>query len=255
MAESEQIKPFVKEIPVNIRTEIEDVVDETRKDGRERSLTFCRLTGTDSIHVSDFAKGGPVSVDVNTCSIKFGDAEKIGDLHVHPVHPDNMGIGPSEADFTGTLEDSNTVQKRQIACITNHDSRYIHCYQPKEVPSDERIHEYRQALGRIIRANEKSPDPFFRTAIGQDFNHAWYNRDNYQREEPPIVKEVVKDVLGKATRSIRVKDIPEMEKGVFCQLMADYSLPHMKEQFIGECKTEIRRRKVLGIDYEKYLVD
>jgi hypothetical protein len=255
VAETEPIKPFVKEIPVNVRAEIDHVVEEARKDGRERSLTFCRLKGTDSIHVSAHMKGGPVEVIVEECSKQWGDAEKIGDFHVHPVHPDNMGIGPSEADFTGTLEDSQYTGIRQIACITNHKAKHVHCYQPKEVPTEERVNEYRKALGSIIRANEKYPNPFFRVAIGQDWNHAWYDNETWQRKEPPNVRDVVHDVLGEAVKPIRTKIIPEMEKGPFCQLMADYSLPHMKDAFISECKKEIQKRTLLGIDYEKYLVD
>ena len=254
MAESERIKPFVKEIPVNIRQEIEDVVEESRKDGRERSLTFCRLAGTHDIHVSSHMKGLAREVEVDTCSTKYGDAQKIGDFHVHPVHPDNMGISPSEADQTGTMEDSQYLGNRQIACISNHEAKHIHCYQPKTVPTAEYVAEYQDNLGKI-RANEVSPAPFFRTHPAQDFQHAWYDKSNYQRQEPPNIKAVVTDVLGKAVRPIRVKRIPEMEKGVFCQLMADYSLPHLKEPFIEECKRETRRRSIAGIDYEKYLVD
>jgi hypothetical protein len=255
VAESEQIKPFVKEIPVNVRQEIEDAVAASAKDGRERSLTFCRLAGTDSIHVSSHEKGLAREVAVDSCSVKYGDAEKIGDFHVHPVHPDNMGISPSEADQTGTMEDSVFTGKRQIACISNHEAKHIHCYQPKEVPTEQHVEEYRQALGRQVRANEVAPAPFFRVNPGKDFQHAWYDKENYQRQEPPNVKAVVTDALGKAVRGIRVKRVPEMEKGIFCQLIADYSLPHMREQFIEECKKETRRRSIAGIDYEKYLVD
>ena len=255
MVESERIKPFVREIPVNVRQEMEDAIAETQKDGRERSLTFCRLTGTNSIHVSAHMKGLAREVIVDTCSAKYGDAEKIGDFHTHPIHPDNMGISPSEADMTGTMEDSEFTKKRQIACISNHEAKHIHCYQPKEVPTLEHVNEYQDGLGTVIRSNEMAPTPFFRTAPGKDFQHAWYDKKNYQRQEPPNVKAVVQDVLGKAVRAIRVKAVPEMEKGIFCQLLSDYSLPHLREEFIAECKKETRRRSIAGIDYEKYLVD
>ena len=167
MAESEKIKPFVKEIPINVRSEIEDVVEQSKKDGRERSLTFCRYKGTDSVHVSAHMKGGPVSVFVDSCGAQYGDSEKIGDFHVHPVHPDNMGIVPSEADMTGTLEDSQTYNIRQVACISNHDAKHIHCYQPKELPTEEKITAYNKALQNNQRWN--ATDPFFRTAVAPGF--------------------------------------------------------------------------------------
>ena len=138
---------WVAQIPPEIKYDIQHAIDKTKKDNKEKSLTFCRLKTEKKIHTSNFAFGKEMSTEVKPCNEKYGEqATKIGDFHSHPFGKMAMGITPSEADFSSTLYDSWENKNRQIGCISNHGSKMIHCYQPNKVPTWSKVNQYYNAL-------------------------------------------------------------------------------------------------------------
>lgn len=244
---------FENEIPKRIRDEIETVVDQTEKDGKEKSLTFC-VVG-DRIHTSNYAKGQRGSTEVKPCNEKkYGKSEKIGDMHTHPVEAPGTGIMTSEADFTLNLIESKQLGKKQISCITNHESKYVSCFYPKDIPDSKKIRKYENALDNTSTDNDV--DPYFRKNIQEDFNHAYYNRKTWKRVTPDA-RNIVSDALGRSTERLRDRDIHDIEKGTYCDLVAGYQIgsenKQLSDQVETECKRVLKKRKFTSYSLENIL--
>ena len=215
---------WVAQIPPEIKYDIQHAIDRTKKDNKEKSLTFCRLKTEKKIHTSNFAFGKEMSTEVKPCNEKYGEqATKIGDFHSHPFGKMAMGITPSEADFSSTLYDSWENKNRQIGCISNHGSKMIHCYQPNKVPTWSKVNQYYNALDNTGGGNDI--DPYFRENLDQDFTHSWYDRKTFQRVPDPSADDIVSDALGGSAKRYRARDIEEIERGTFCDLLQDYNKP------------------------------
>ena len=237
---------FRKNIPIELHNEIEQIVDETKRDNRERSLTFCKLPGREKVHVSNYAKGTIASTEVNPCAEKYGRSDRVGDMHTHPVDDVTIGITPSEADFVVNMDFAHENASKQVSCISNHESKMIHCFQAKRVPDRKKVSEYQRALLRQDLTRQET-EPFFRSNIGNDFVHAWFDRSSFKRVGKPAAKELVKDALGKSVKGLRLHT-KDMEKGTFCDLIQDYNNP--EDDRIGqECRKELKKRKFLIFEY------
>ena len=244
---------FDNEIPSRIRDEIEVVVDQTEKDGKEKSLTFCVVDN--KIHTSNYAKGQRGSTEVKPCNEKkYGKSEKIGDFHTHPIQPPGTGIMTSEADFTLNLIESKHLGKKQISCITNHESKHVNCFYPKDIPDSKRIRKYENALDNTTTDNDV--DPYFRQNIGKDFDHLYYNRKNWKKVKPTS-NEIVSDAFGNSTTRLRDRDIHDIEKGTFCDLVADYQVGRDDHEFhdkvTNDCKRVLKKRKFQPYSLENIL--
>src|SRR5215212_3848168 len=157
-------------IPKEIRHDIEYAIDRTREDNNEKSLTFCRLKGSNKIHTSAFARGVRGSTEVKPCDEKYGDAVKVGDFHTHPIDKVTIGIIPSEADAASNIIESRDNGERQISCIASTDSKMIHCFQPRKMPDKKKVRSYIRALEEgDYTHNDISP--YVRENIGKDLKH------------------------------------------------------------------------------------
>lgn len=221
---SSKVHDWDDSIPYEIKHDIQRAITETKKDNKEKAITFCRIKGKDKIHSSSYSYGEQMSTLVLPCNEKYGEnTVKVGDLHTHPYGKIAMGITPSEADFTGTLHDAYSYKSRTISCVTNHGSKMVHCYQPKEIPNWSTVNKHYDALENTGKGNET--DPYFRENIGKEFNHAWYDRKTFKRIPNPSADDILTDALGGAAQRYKSKDIVEIEKGTFCDLLQDYNLP------------------------------
>jgi len=231
---------FEREIPSTIRYDIEEAVDQTRKTGREHSLTFCTIKGKDrgKVFTADGVKGDKDSTSIADCSKTGGN--KVGDLHTHPADDISIGTTPSEADFYGTLEDTRDIGKRQFSCITNNGSKFIHCYTPKGIPNRTKLQKYRKALYNTGDLNDV--DPYFRDSIHKDFEHVYYDRKTYKRVSPDP-GDIVTDAFGKSKR-LRGRDLKAIEKGTFCDLIQDYTAPG-NNRVGSECRDRLQKRTFL----------
>lgn len=239
-------KEFEKEVPKTVRYEINEAINLTRKTGREHSLTFCTIKNKDNgkVFTGDSVKGTRSSTDVKDCSKTGG--QKIGDLHTHPVDDITVGIMPSEGDFTATLSETKDLKKKQLACITNHESKYIHCFTPKSIPDSTKINKYRRALFNTGSLNDV--DPFFRNSIHKDFNHIYYDKRTFQRSNPSP-DDIITDAFGRSKR-LKARDLKEIEKGTFCDLVQDYTSPGNNSVGI-ECRERLKTRNFIPFSFQQ----
>lgn len=245
-------EPFVKNIPKTIREEIKFVVKDTQETGRERSLTFCALdSNKNKIYVSDYSQGNENSTYSLPCNSAHGPATRIGDLHTHPTQDSTtIGITPSDADFTSTIDDSLQANRPQISCITSNDAKMIHCYQPKykTLFDKEKLRNYANA--QYYQPTDITDfNPYLRNNVGKDFDHAWYDRQTFQRIKNPNPKDIVHDAFLKSARYLRLDWIPELQKGAFCDAIQELNYPDPKDRVAEECRKILRSRSFLGISY------
>jgi hypothetical protein len=241
---------FEEKIPHEFHDELELISNQTKDDGKEKSVTFCRVD--DTLFTGNYAKGIRGSTEVKPCHDKFGKkAVKIGETHTHPPDDISIGLMPSEGDVTVNMIESNEFAVRQMSCITNHESKNIHCMQPKEIPDGKKVKKYQHAL--FNTGNGNNVDPYFRETIGKDFDHFWYNRKNYKRVNPNA-KTIVSDGFGKSTTRLRDRDIQDWEKGTFCSLFSDYNVgrdnKQLHSQVTSECKRVLKKRKITPFSLE-----
>jgi hypothetical protein len=248
---SVNVPAFTNTIPPTIRDEIQQVVKNTQRTSLEQSLTFCRLKGRDKIFVSDYSTGNKNETYVMPCNQNHGNAaEKIGDLHTHPTtDPDTVGITPSVADFVSTLEESVDTQIPQISCITSAEAKGIHCYQPKAsiLKDQEKIKGYKNAV-RYSASDMLDIPSYVRENVANDFDHAWFNRKTWERLKNPKAKDVVHDAFINSKKFLKYEDVPNLEKGPFCDVIQDLNNP--KDDNVGqECRKALKIREFLGISY------
>lgn len=237
------------QIPSSILPEIEEIRNHTRRNNKEASITVCKLnqkhyTGGDEV-------GKELSTNVAECRTHLGQGDRVGDVHTHPVHDQNWGgsILPSVADFTAYMNESFEDNSRQIGCVTNHHAPYVQCVQPKSVPDRKKKNDYEKAYNRQYSGRKQKhvslDDPFFQSSIPNDFDIAFYDRDSGRRVKNPEPKQVIKSALGKSNRRFR-HSVKRMEKGAFCRMIQDYTVPH--DNKVGEeCQREIKTRNILGL--------
>lgn len=234
-------------IPPEVMSELNAITNFTKSTGREASITFCQKKGQKKVYVGGHTEGDETSTDVEICSKKFGNAERIGDAHTHPVAVDAVGIVPSEADMVGTLQESFFNNRPQVGCITSHYAPHILCMQPKYVPSPKELRRYEKALGN----SGLEPDPYFIDNINSIMDFGIYKKPSGIRDDEPDMKELMRSVFGKSGKYVR-RRIEEMERGPFCNYIQQLTVPENDDVSMA-CKEELRTRKFAGIEYEKYL--
>ena len=241
---------FTRSIPNTVQDEINHAVKLTKQTGAEQSLTFCRLKDRNKIFVSNYAKGDGDATYVMPCHSSHGHAVKVGDYHSHPTgDPSTVGIIPSTADIVSTLIESYQTKIPQISCISGPDSKMIGCYQPKKeiIEDREKIKNYK----RVLNYNERSVTdihPYFRENVGNDFYHAWYDRKSFKRIPNPRAKDIVHDAFLNSKNYLKFKDVPDLEKGSWCEIVEDLMLPN-NDQVGQECRKALRVREFLGYEF------
>ena len=242
---------FSKSIPKPIRPDIEYIVEKTQEDNKERSLTLCNVFSKGAnIQTGGYAVGNKGSTDVVNCNPNLGKSVKVGDVHTHPVSDQSPNITPSIPDFVGTAVDSTKTGVRQISCITNHISEMIHCYRPKQSVGYAKANRYVDAYVRA--ESDIDSDPYLRDNIPRDFEHLWYNRKNFNLIRNPKVDAIVEDALGESIKPTRDgKYFHELEKGSFCELIADFNVGDSKinPKVADKCRDRLRRYSILGIKF------
>jgi hypothetical protein len=235
-------------IPSSILPEIDEIRNHTKRSNKEASITVCKLNNKN--YTGGDETGKELSTGVAECRTHLGQGDRVGDIHTHPVHDKNWGgsILPSVADFTSYVDESFADNSRQIGCVTNHHAPYIQCVQPKSIPDRKKKNEYERAYNRQTAAKKKEhvslDDPYFQSSIPNDFDIAFYDKDSGTRIKNPEPKKVISCALGKSNRRFR-HSVKTMEKGAFCRMIQDYTVPH--DDKIGEeCRDEIKTRKILG---------
>jgi hypothetical protein len=106
---------------------------------------------------------------------------------------------------------------------------------------------YRRAMN-YRESNVTDFYPYFREHVGEDFVHSWYDRKKYNRIARPDAKAIVHDSFLTSRDYLKFKDIPDLEKGAFCDIVQDLSMP--KDNKIGvECRKSLKVKNFLGFEY------
>lgn len=236
---------FKNRIPPQLENDIDAVVEESAKDNKEKATAFCKIKGKDRLFTGSYSRGEWGSVEVKPCERRFGNSTKVGDLHTHVVSEDVVGLTPSDNDVLINLEGSADTGVRQVSCIANNESKMIHCFQAREIPSSQKLRDYHKALERVFRTGYQT-DPFLSNNVYKDFAHAWYDRKTKIKIPRPTAKNLVRAAIGKSTKNLRYH-IADLDKGEFCDIIQDYNAPDRNDVGIA-CRKELKRRKILGIE-------
>lgn len=232
-----------KKIPEEIQDEIKIINKFTDKTGREASVTFCQKPGSDHLFISNSATGTASGTEALGCDSRYGQSQRIGDVHTHPSDSDTIGILPSQADFYSTLVDSKMYKQRQISCVTSPTTPLTECYQPKMMPTPGQLYHYEKGLDQAMVGEPG----FYMDNVSKDFEIGFFNPENGKRINKPHAKEVVKAAFGESAKDLR-RNVKELERAGFCEYIASFTQP--TKAVTTECKAQLRRRNLLGIiDY------
>ena len=222
--------PKSKKLPHELKHSIDSIERGTNIDGKERVITIC--------------KGKNLNIKINKgfsdaslpLSCNIGD-KRIGDIHTHPVSQQAMGITPSVGDFTVNLSNTKEQNEKQIMCITSHESKNIHCVEPKQIPPIEKVLDYE--IGRI-NSHGVNIDPYVLENAPKDFNHIWLDKHTLNSINPSA-GEVVSDALGRSNDYIR-RNMKDVDKDFFCKkVVQNFNKPNDNEVHTT-CKEELKRR-------------
>lgn len=244
------VKAFSKGIPKEIRNDVDYIIEETGKDGKERSITLCNVLHKNKIQTGGYSVGSHNSTTVEGCNQQLGKSIKVGDVHTHEDNPETPKLTPSVPDFIGTAADSKNTRIRQISCIGSDGAKMIHCYRPKKTMDLEKIDKYIEAWLRSD--SDVYVDPYIRENIPKDFEHLWYNKSSFQFLRKPSIDDIVDDSMGKSLHPTRQgKYFGELEKGNFCEMIADYNVGDspLNEPVADKCREKLRRFTVFGINF------
>lgn len=231
-------------IPPTIKAELTALASFTERSGREGSITFCNRDNR--IFVGASARGQYGSTETNECSKEeYGTSvRRIGDAHSHPVDGDTIGILPSPSDITSTIKDSYDHRTRVVSCITSHKTPLINCYQPKVVPSIQKLKEYQSAMRRANKEN--GSEEFFAENVRRDFNFRLFNRGNGIAQIKPPPETVVRTMFGDARGALR-KDIDQFDRDGACQYWSELVGQGHRPEVIDYCKRDLGKKTILGI--------
>lgn len=201
-------------LPSTVRPDIESAISRTRGSNREISLTFCALKNKKGAEIesSSHAFGDAQGTDVEPCNRydAMKGHKKVGDFHTHPGDREGYWITPSPQDVVGNIEDSYINKNRQMSCISSPKSQNIHCFRVKRVPSKDRLILYRKGLSakqrtgllpyrgvKSKKGNKLITDSAkMDIAVSKDFDHAWFNRNSYNRVSN--AESIASDAIGKS---------------------------------------------------------
>lgn len=232
---------FKRNIPVNIKSDIQKAVRRTSKTGNEQSLTWCRVKNTRKIFTAGKASGSQGATETVPCHVKHGDTEQIGDLHTHPTYDDRtIGLTPSTADYVSTVTDSAQKGIPQISCITGPYTKFINCYQPKPhvIHDPQIIDNYKDAL-RYTESSVTDISPYLKENVRAHFDHALYDRKTLKRVYKPTPKDIVKDSLMKSKENLK-RDVPEHLKPDFCGSVEALNYPTPNNAVKMECLRQLK---------------
>ena len=220
-----------KKLPSGLKPNIDSIENGTRNDGKERVITICKNGKHVNIKINKGIADASLPLACNT-----GDT-RIGDIHTHPSSQQSMGITPSVGDFTVNLAHSKQQNNKQIMCITNPDSKNIHCVEPKKIPDDYKVIDYE--IGRI-NSYGVNIDPYILENVPKDFNHIWVDKQTLNSINP-TAQDIVSDALGKSNDYLR-KNMHDVNKDHFCKkIVQNFNKPN-DNKVHQACKEELQRR-------------
>lgn len=232
-----------KKIPEEIQSEIKTINKFTDKTGREASITFCIKPGRDHLFVSNSAEGTSSGTEALECDSRYGQSQRIGDVHTHPSDSDTIGILPSQADFYSTLVDSKMYKQRQISCVTSPTTPLTECYVPRQMPTPHQLYSYEKGLDDATTGRPG----YYMDNVQKDFEIGFFSPENGKRINKPHPHQIVKAAFGESTKDLR-RNVADLEKAGFCEYIASFTSP--TKNVVTECKAQLRKRNLLGIiDY------
>jgi len=219
--------------------EINHIKRFTQRTGKEASLTFCKRPGEKRLYVGGSARGNEEGTMTDDCRSTFGIAQRIGDIHTHPVTQDVIGVVPSESDIYSTLVDSRNAAKRQISCITNSVSNLIECYEPKSPPTMKKVAKYEDALSD---SKGYGTTGYYFDNVHKDFRFGFFNART-GKQENPSPREITKAAFGRSLKYHR-KVIDPLEVGPFCDYTQRFTKP--EDDGVGEtCRAMLRKKSIV----------
>lgn len=172
-------------LPLSLKPSIDSAIQQTSTDNKERIISFCKIKK--DIIPTNIVSGDHKSAVIQDCN----NSQKVGDFHTHPYIEQALGTTPSEQDYYANLNESKIYKVKQVSCIATQQSKYIHCFEPKKIPNQQKINQY-----------STNDDKFFIENLYKDFKHGWYDKNTFKRVTPKI-EEILDDGFGKSKDMIK----------------------------------------------------
>jgi hypothetical protein len=239
-------------VPDYVLDEVDTIIDRTKKNHKEETITFCKKPDRERIYVGGYAPGRGADVEVGSCNAQFGESTQVGSVHTHPADDKGPGVLPSPPDVSINMEESFLQGQPQTDCIANHKAPYMVCYTPKQVPTREKVNAYNRAVART--RDSRRSDPYFHDHVRSDFDFSYYDvkkgllkGEMGKRVADPDPKKLVQSVIGEGRTWIK-KKVDDMSLGGYCQYIQDLSAPN-DDRVAEECKRHLKTKRFLGITY------
>jgi hypothetical protein len=191
---------FPKSLPKEVVDTLNDLVDETAKDGLERSVALCVRDG--ELKAEERCVGDACSVTPRDCVA----AKQIGDFHTHPTMPPT----PSFADTYHKIYENYYNEDYKINIIGSELSKYFLAFAPKRRFSKERANE-------IYKEYEKDKEapapPWFKDEFEVAFYDRWGNKVDLPLEEAAkvLVADYLKIISDAAAKKAKLRMPEEKE--------------------------------------------
>jgi hypothetical protein len=232
-------------IPEPIQNDMNVIKKFTERTGREGSITFGMKKKSKRVFTCNNYKGDSSSTESPDCDTTFGDSQRIGDAHTHPVNSDTIGILPSPADITSTVQDSGKHKYPQVSCITSEKTPLTLCYEFNTVPSKKQVRQYRSASSTYGRSGSER---YYANNYRKDFNVGTFNSESGIRDRHPSPEKVIDSAFGNAKQGLR-KDVDELGKDQWCQYTSELMGQGRRLDVVEQCKVELNKRSFLGIEF------
>ena len=221
-----------------MKSAVDDIVEGTRQDNKERVLNICKYRDGKKIELI-YTKGDSKHTQISNCD---KGKVRLGDIHTHPTSESDLGITPSANDFTVNLYTTFNNKSKQLSCITSGYSKNIHCIEPKKMPDRQKLSNYSYSA---TNSRGIMVDSYIIENAPKDFNHLWFDKENLNHIKPSPI-EIVNDALGDSNEYIR-KNMMDHNKDYLCKkIIQGLNKPNDNRVYTA-CMSELKRRKLLGI--------
>jgi hypothetical protein len=220
-----------KRIPPNILHDIHVLNDYTSSTDRESTLTVCKKKDDNSLFTAAATGGENESVQSLGCDKRFGDVQRVSDLHTHPSGEMYSGLTPSHADLAVNLAESNENKKKQISCISNRESELIVCNESKSVPKRSKVTQY---INKERSGGDFYNSKFHRRNVPRDFTTAYFDPATGNKVKPTD-EQVTRTMFGASLNAIKQENWSKKDRVNICGYMADITAHPQRKTYTNKC--------------------
>lgn len=206
-------------IPSNILNDIKTLNNYTSQNEKESTLTVCR--NNSKVFTANATGGEDGSVESLSCDSRFGEnTRRVADIHTHPYNEYSVGLLPSQADMAVNLSESKKANSKQTSCISNANSPYIVCHEPKRVPTTSKVNQY---IDHEVDTPQFYKSRFHTKNVRHDFETAYFDPNTGNRVEKPDGDQVLQTMFGASVDTMKTHELHRGNKKQICRYVNSVS--------------------------------